>query len=57
VSIEAPILERQEVLFGKQNEQGGKLIDNLEDERGELLSLRHNLSVPFATFRRTARAA
>jgi histidyl-tRNA synthetase len=54
VPIETPILERQDVLFGKQ---GDKLLDDLEDEGGELLSLCHDLPVPFATLRPTARAA
>ncbi|VUZ56863.1 unnamed protein product [Hymenolepis diminuta] len=49
VSIETPVFERREVLTGKYGEES-KLIYNLEDQGGELLSLRYDLTVPFARY-------
>ncbi|CAK9292074.1 unnamed protein product [Gordionus sp. m RMFG-2023] len=49
-SIDTPIFELRETLTGKYGEDGGKLIYNLEDQGGELLSLRYDLTVPFARF-------
>lgn len=39
-----------QVLLGKYGEEGGKLVYKLEDQGGELLSLRYDLTVPFARF-------
>jgi len=36
--------------LGKYGDEGGKLIYDLEDQGGELLSLRYDLTVPFARF-------
>jgi histidyl-tRNA synthetase len=35
---------------GKYGEEGGKLIYDLADQGGELLSLRYDLTVPFARY-------
>lgn len=48
--IDTPIFELKETLLGKYGEEGGKLIYDLEDQGGELLSLRYDLTVPFARF-------
>ena len=48
VEIDTPIFELKETLLGKYGEEGGKLIYDLEDQGGELLSLRYDLTVPFA---------
>lgn len=50
VEIDTPIFELKETLLGKYGEEGGKLIYDLEDQGGELLSLRYDLTVPFARF-------
>lgn len=47
--IDTPVCERREVLQGNYGEES-KLIFNLEDQGGELLSLRYDLTVPFARF-------
>ena len=39
-----------ETLLGKYGEEGGKLIYDLADQGGELLSLRYDLTVPFARY-------
>lgn len=49
VSIETPVFELKEVLMGKYGEES-KLIYNLEDQGGELLSLRYDLTVNLPTF-------
>ncbi|VDD83511.1 unnamed protein product [Mesocestoides corti] len=49
VSIETPVFELKEVLTGKYGEDS-KLIYDLEDQGGELLSLRYDLTVPFARY-------
>uniref|UniRef100_A0A0X3PID1 histidine--tRNA ligase n=1 Tax=Schistocephalus solidus TaxID=70667 RepID=A0A0X3PID1_SCHSO len=49
VSIETPVFELKDVLTGKYGEES-KLIYNLEDQGGELLSLRYDLTVPFARY-------
>ncbi|VDO09362.1 unnamed protein product [Rodentolepis nana] len=49
VSIETPVFELREVLTGKYGEES-KLIYDLEDQGGELLSLRYDLTVPFARY-------
>ena len=50
VEIDTPIFELKDTLMGKYGEEGGKLIYDLEDQGGELLSLRYDLTVPFARF-------
>lgn len=50
VEIDTPVFELRETLLGKYGDEGGKLIYNLEDQGGELLSLRYDLTVPFARF-------
>jgi histidyl-tRNA synthetase len=50
VTIDTPVFELREVLTEKYGEDGGKLIYNLEDQGGELLSLRYDLTVPFARY-------
>ena len=49
VEIDTPVFERKEVLLGKYGEES-KLIFDLADQGGELLSLRYDLTVPFARF-------
>ena len=49
VSIDTPVFELRSVLTEKYGEEA-KLIYNLEDQGGELLSLRYDLTVPFARF-------
>jgi histidyl-tRNA synthetase len=49
VQIETPVFEAREVLIAKYGEEA-KLIYNLEDQGGELLSLRYDLTVPFARY-------
>lgn len=50
VELDTPVFELKETLLGKYGEEGGKLIYDLEDQGGELLSLRYDLTVPFARF-------
>ena len=49
LEIDTPVCERKDVLTGKYGEDS-KLIYDLEDQGGELLSLRYDLTVPFARF-------
>ncbi|SSD60780.1 probable Histidine--tRNA ligase, mitochondrial [Saccharomycodes ludwigii] len=49
VTIDTPVFELREILAGKYGEDS-KLIYNLEDQGGELTSLRYDLTVPFARF-------
>lgn len=49
LSIDTPVCERKDVLTGKYGEDS-KLIYDLEDQGGELLSLRYDLTVPFARY-------
>ncbi|XP_017783796.1 PREDICTED: histidine--tRNA ligase, cytoplasmic isoform X2 [Nicrophorus vespilloides] len=49
VTIDTPIFELKEVLTGKYGEDS-KLIYDLKDQGGEILSLRYDLTVPFARF-------
>lgn len=49
VTIDTPVFELREILAGKYGEDS-KLIYNLEDQGGELCSLRYDLTVPFARF-------
>ncbi|KAJ9625806.1 Cytoplasmic and mitochondrial histidine tRNA synthetase [Taxawa tesnikishii (nom. ined.)] len=47
VTIDTPVFELREILTGKYGEDS-KLIYNLEDQGGEICSLRYDLTVPFA---------
>lgn len=48
-TIDTPVFERKDVLTGKYGEDS-KLIYDLQDQGGELLSLRYDLTVPFARY-------
>jgi len=48
-AIDTPVFELKEVLTGKYGEDS-KLIYDLKDQGGELLSLRYDLTVPFARY-------
>lgn len=48
-AIDTPVFELREVLTGKYGEDS-KLIYDLEDQGGELLSLRYDLTVPLARY-------
>ena len=48
--LDTPVMELRETLTGKYGEEGSKLIYNLADQGGELLSLRYDLTVPFARY-------
>ncbi|NWH78476.1 SYHC protein, partial [Piaya cayana] len=48
-AIDTPVLELRETLLGKYGEEG-KLIYELQDQGGELLALRYDLTVPFARY-------
>eukprot|EP00002_Diphylleia_rotans_P022476 TRINITY_DN4402_c0_g1_i1.p1 TRINITY_DN4402_c0_g1~~TRINITY_DN4402_c0_g1_i1.p1 ORF type:complete len:954 (-),score=238.26 TRINITY_DN4402_c0_g1_i1:209-3070(-) len=49
VTIDTPVFELKETLTGKYGEDS-KLIYDLADQGGEILSLRYDLTVPFARF-------
>jgi len=49
VEIDTPVFELKETLIGKYGEES-KLIYDLADQGGELLSLRYDLTVPFARY-------
>uniref|UniRef100_A0A915IZQ0 Aminoacyl-transfer RNA synthetases class-II family profile domain-containing protein n=1 Tax=Romanomermis culicivorax TaxID=13658 RepID=A0A915IZQ0_ROMCU len=49
-TIDTPVFELRDTLTGKYGEEGGKLIYDLMDQGGELLSLRYDLTVPFARY-------
>ena len=49
VAIDTPVFELRETLTGKYGEDS-KLIYDLADQGGELLSLRYDLTVPFARY-------
>lgn len=49
VEIDTPVFELKETLLGKYGEDS-KLIYDLQDQGGELLSLRYDLTVPFARY-------
>jgi histidyl-tRNA synthetase len=49
VTIETPVFELKEILTGKYGEDS-KLIYDLQDQGGELCSLRYDLTVPFARY-------
>lgn len=48
-ALDTPVFELREILTGKYGEDS-KLIYNLQDQGGELTSLRYDLTVPFARF-------
>ncbi|XP_054698139.1 histidine--tRNA ligase, cytoplasmic-like isoform X3 [Grus americana] len=48
-AIDTPVLELRETLTGKYGE-GARLIYELQDQGGELLALRYDLTVPFARY-------
>lgn len=48
-SIDTPVFELKEVLTGKYGEDS-KLIYDLKDQGGEILSLRYDLTVPLARY-------
>lgn len=54
VSVETPVFENRDILMGKYGEDQ-KLIYNIEDFGEETLSLRYDLTVPFARFCATHR--
>ncbi|RYP16578.1 hypothetical protein DL765_005039 [Monosporascus sp. GIB2] len=47
VPLDTPVFERRDILAGKYGEDS-RLIYDLEDQGGELCSLRYDLTVPFA---------
>ena len=47
--IDTPVFELKETLTGKYGEES-KLIYDLQDQGGELLALRYDLTVPFARY-------
>jgi histidyl-tRNA synthetase len=49
VSIDTPVFELRETLMGKYGEDS-KLIYDLADQGGEILSLRYDLTVPFSRY-------
>lgn len=49
VTIDTPVMELKDTLTGKYGEDS-KLIYDLEDQGGEILSLRYDLTVPFARY-------
>ncbi|KAJ5073620.1 histidyl-tRNA synthetase [Anaeramoeba ignava] len=50
VEIDTPVFELKETLLNKYGDEGDKLIYDLADQGGEALSLRYDLTVPFARF-------
>jgi histidyl-tRNA synthetase len=48
-TIDTPVFELKDVLTGKYGEDS-KLIYDLKDQGGEILSLRYDLTVPFARY-------
>lgn len=49
VTIDTPVFELKEILAGKYGEDS-KLIYDLQDQGGEICSLRYDLTVPFARY-------
>ncbi|VDK29659.1 unnamed protein product [Gongylonema pulchrum] len=45
VTIDTPVFELRDILTGKYGEEGNKLIYDLADQGGEMLSLRYDLTV------------
>lgn len=51
VPLETPVFERTDVLLGKYGQEADtKLVYNLEDQGGERLTLRYDLTVPFTRY-------
>lgn len=48
-AIDTPVFERKELLTGKYGDDS-KLIYDLQDQGGEMLALRYDLTVPFARY-------
>ena len=48
--LDTPVFELSETLNGKYGEEGTKLIYNLKDQGGELLSLKYDLTVPICRY-------
>lgn len=48
-AIDTPVFERKELLTGQYGEES-KLVYDLNDQGGELLSLRYDLTVPFVRY-------
>lgn len=48
-AIDTPVVELKEILTGKYGEDS-KLIYDLKDQGGEMLSMRYDLTVPFARY-------
>lgn len=48
--LDTPVMELRETLTGKYGDEGAKLIYNIADQGGELLSLRYDLTVPLARY-------
>lgn len=48
-AIDTPVVELKEILTGKYGEDS-KLIYDLQDQGGEMLSMRYDLTVPFARY-------
>lgn len=48
--LDTPVFELSETLNGKYGEEGTKLIYNLKDQGGELLSLKYDLTVPMCRY-------
>lgn len=48
--LDTPVFELRETLNGKYGEEGKQLIYNLEDQGGEKLSLRYDLTVPMCRY-------
>ncbi|KAL7714991.1 histidine--tRNA ligase [Entamoeba marina] len=55
VTIDTPVFELKDILTSKYGEEGGKLIYDLADQgEGEKLSMRYDLTVPFARYLATS---
>lgn len=48
-AIDTPVFERKELLTGQYGEES-KLVYDLNDQGGEILSLRYDLTVPFVRY-------
>lgn len=48
--IDTPVFELKETLTKKYGEDAGQLVFDLADQGEELLSLRYDLTVPFARY-------
>uniref|UniRef100_A0A0K0D1R5 WHEP-TRS domain-containing protein n=1 Tax=Angiostrongylus cantonensis TaxID=6313 RepID=A0A0K0D1R5_ANGCA len=50
-TIDTPVFELRDVLMGKYGEEGGKLVYDLQDQGGELLSLRYDLTLFYKLYK------